>query len=83
MVPRGRLGRTSGIVRVLLRPRFIAIGLALLAAAFSVIAFFTSASAFVMPVVEIDGAAIGTGKVGAVVPRLREIYLDEMRKAAV
>jgi D-alanine transaminase len=46
-------------------------------------AFITSASAFVMPVVEIDGAAIGTGKVGAVVPRLREIYLDEMRKAAI
>ena len=46
-------------------------------------AFITSASAFVMPVVEIDGAAIGTGKVGAIVPRLREIYLDEMRKAAI
>lgn len=46
-------------------------------------AFISSASAFVMPVVEIDGAAIGTGKVGHVVPRLREIYLDEMRKAAV
>lgn len=46
-------------------------------------AFITSASAFVMPVVEIDGAAVGTGKVGSVVPRLREIYLDEMRKAAI
>lgn len=46
-------------------------------------AFVTSASAFVMPVVEIDGAAIGDGKVGAVATRLREIYLDEMRKAAV
>lgn len=46
-------------------------------------AFITSASAFVMPVVEIDGAAVGTGKVGAIVPRLREIYLDEMRKAAI
>jgi len=32
VVPRGRLGRTSGLVRVLLRPRFIAIGLALLVA---------------------------------------------------
>ena len=46
-------------------------------------AFVTSASAFVMPVVEIDGVAIGDGKVGAVATRLREIYLDEMRKAAV
>lgn len=46
-------------------------------------AFITSASAFVMPVVEIDGAPIGTGKPGSVVARLREIYLDEMRKAAI
>jgi D-alanine transaminase len=46
-------------------------------------AFITSASAFVMPVVEIDGAAVGTGKPGAIVARLREIYLDEMRKAAI
>lgn len=46
-------------------------------------AFITSASAFVMPVVEIDGAAVGTGKPGAIVSRLREIYLDEMRKAAI
>lgn len=46
-------------------------------------AFITSASAFVMPVVEIDGDAIGTGKPGGVATRLREIYLDEMRKAAV
>lgn len=46
-------------------------------------AFFTSASAFVMPVVEIDGVAIGDGTVGKVAPRLREIYLDESRKAGV
>ncbi|MBT0959257.1 D-amino-acid transaminase [Alphaproteobacteria bacterium KMM 3653] len=46
-------------------------------------AFITSASTFVMPVVEIDGAAIGTGKPGAVAARLREIYLEESRKAAV
>ena len=45
-------------------------------------AFFTSASAFVMPVVEIDGTTLGTGKPGHVTTRLREIYLDEMRKAA-
>ncbi len=46
-------------------------------------AFITSASAFVMPVVEIDGATLGAGKPGPVAARLREIYLDEMRKAAV
>ena len=46
-------------------------------------AFITSASTFVMPVVEIDGVAVGSGTVGSVVPRLREIYLDEMRKAAI
>jgi D-alanine transaminase len=46
-------------------------------------AFITSASAFVMPVVEMDGTQIGAGKPGPVSARLREIYLDEMRKAAV
>ncbi|MGB8815511.1 MAG: D-amino-acid transaminase [Paracoccaceae bacterium] len=46
-------------------------------------AFITSASAFVMPVVEIDGATLGTGKPGPIATRLREIYLEEMRKAAV
>ncbi len=46
-------------------------------------AFITSASSFVMPVVEIDGASVGTGAPGPIAARLREIYLDEMRKAAV
>jgi len=46
-------------------------------------AFVTSASAFVMPVVEIDGAALGDGTPGPVATRLREIYLEESRKAAV
>ncbi|MBL8563062.1 MAG: D-amino-acid transaminase [Gemmobacter sp.] len=46
-------------------------------------AFITSASAFVMPVVEIDGQALSDGKVGRVASRMREIYLDEMRKAAL
>ena len=45
-------------------------------------AFFTSASAFVMPVVEIDGAQLADGKPGPVAARLREIYLDESRKTA-
>ena len=46
-------------------------------------AFVTSASAFVMPVVEIDGASIGTGTPGTLVPRLREIYLEESLKVAI
>ena len=46
-------------------------------------AFFTSASAFVMPVVEIDGTALGQGTPGPVATRLRDVYLDEMRKAAI
>lgn len=46
-------------------------------------AFITSANAFVTPVVEIDGTPIGTGKSGPLALRLREIYLDEMRKTAL
>ena len=46
-------------------------------------AFITSASTFVMPVIEIDGAAIGSGTPGPVAARLREIYLDESRKVAI
>ncbi len=46
-------------------------------------AFITSASAFVMPVVGIDGVALGDGTPGPVATRLRELYLDEMRKAAI
>lgn len=46
-------------------------------------AFITSASTFVMPVVEIDGATLGDGRPGPVALRLREIYLEESRKAAV
>ncbi len=46
-------------------------------------AFVTSASAFVMPVVEIDGAAIGGGTPGNVAARLREIYLEESLKTAI
>ncbi len=46
-------------------------------------AFSTAASIFVMPVVEVDGKPVGTGKPGPVATRLREIYLDEMRKTAI
>ena len=34
-------------------------------------------------VVAIDEAAVGTGAPGPVARRLREIYLDEMRRTAV
>ncbi len=46
-------------------------------------AFITSASAFVMPVVAIDGVPVGSGTPGPVARRLRELYLDEMRRAAI
>ena len=46
-------------------------------------AFFTSASAFVMPVVAMDGETIGDGVPGPVSLRLREIYLEESRAVAV
>ena len=46
-------------------------------------AFSSAASIFVMPVVQIDGVVIGSGKPGPVAARLREIYIDEMRKAAI
>jgi D-alanine transaminase len=43
----------------------------------------TSASTFVTPVVEIDGAKLGDGVPGPVAARLREIYLEESRKTAI
>lgn len=46
-------------------------------------AFVTSASLFVMPVVRIDESDLGTGTPGPVATRLREIYLDESRRAAL
>lgn len=46
-------------------------------------AFTTSASAFVMPVVEIDGETLGDGTPGRIAKRLREIYLEESRAAAI
>lgn len=46
-------------------------------------AFHTSASAFVMPVVRIDGVVIGAGTPGPVATRLREIYIEESLKTAI
>lgn len=42
-------------------------------------AFITSASAFVMPVVEIDGSTLGDGKPGPVTRELRRIYIETAR----
>merc|ERR1711969_214757 len=39
-------------------------------------AFITSASSFVLPVVEIDGQPIGDGRPGETAGRLREIYIE-------
>ena len=46
-------------------------------------AFVTSDSTFVMPVVEIDGKALGAGMPGPIAARLREIYLEESLKQAI
>lgn len=45
-------------------------------------AFVTAASAFVTPVVSIDGQAIGDGVPGPVARRLRELYIAESRARA-
>ena len=45
-------------------------------------AFITAASAFVTPVVEIDGSPVGDGRPGPVTRRLRELYIDAARKHA-
>lgn len=46
-------------------------------------AFVTSASSFVMPVVEIDGKPVASGTPGPIATRLREIYLEESRANAI
>ena len=46
-------------------------------------AFITAASAFVTPVVEIDGRPLGDGRPGPVTRRLREIYVAEARATAM
>lgn len=46
-------------------------------------AFITSASAFVTPVVEIDGTAIGDGLPGETTKRLRAIYIKESLARAI
>ena len=45
-------------------------------------AFITAASAFVTPVIAIDGQPVGTGRPGPVALRLRTLYLDDARRCA-
>jgi D-alanine transaminase len=44
-------------------------------------AFLTAASAFVLPIVEIDGRAIGDGNPGPVSHAFRQLYIEEARKS--
>ena len=46
-------------------------------------AFITSASAFAIPVVQMDGETVGSGAPGPVAGRLREIYIEESRNNAI
>ena len=46
-------------------------------------AFITAASAFVTPVVRLDGVRIGDGRPGPVTLRLRALYLDHARRFAI
>jgi D-alanine transaminase len=45
-------------------------------------AFFTAASAFVTPVIEIDGEKVGNGKPGPVALQLRSLYVENARSGA-
>jgi D-alanine transaminase len=45
-------------------------------------AFITAASTFVMPIVTIDGQAIGSGRPGPVATRLRSLYLQQAENHA-
>ena len=41
----------------------------------------TAASAFVLPVVEIDGVTIGDGRPGPVARAFRDLYIEEARNS--
>ena len=43
-------------------------------------AFITAASAFVLPVVEIDGKPVGDGRPGPAAKEFRRLYIEEARK---
>jgi len=45
-------------------------------------AFLSSATTLVIPIVEIDGQAIGDAKVGSITSRVRELYIEAMLETA-
>jgi D-alanine transaminase len=45
-------------------------------------AFMSSATVFVLPIIEIDGKAIGDGKVGVLTQKLRTLYVEAALKEA-
>ena len=45
--------------------------------------FVTAASAFVMPLISLDGVKIGDGRPGPVATRLRDVYLEQARREAI
>jgi D-alanine transaminase len=44
--------------------------------------FITAATAFVMPIVQVDGATVGAGTPGPVTTQLRAAYIDSVRGGA-
>ena len=46
-------------------------------------AFITGAGSLVLPVVSVDGAPVGDGKVGPVARRLRRLYIERARATAI
>ena len=44
-------------------------------------AFLTSASQFVMPIVEIDGKRVGGGQPGPITRKLRDYFMEEVQSA--
>ena len=45
-------------------------------------AFMASATVFVLPIIEIDGKPIGSGKPGPMVKKLRALYVEAALKEA-
>jgi D-alanine transaminase len=43
-------------------------------------AFMSAASAFVLPIIEIDGTKIGDGRPGKIAKLFRELYIEEAKK---
>jgi D-alanine transaminase len=46
-------------------------------------AFITSASAFVLPVIAVDGKSVGEGRPGPLAMKLRRLYIEQAKAAAV